>query len=343
MAETEETAPTAPAEPSATQIADPGETSDSAKDSLAKNFDDSLAKLVAESEAQKKALETRFLEFEEKEAARRKKEDEEKEKDKSKSTTKDDDQSMVFYSGPEKPPKIIPEVNYVEWLDYKSTYMDRTEEYAIDVLVGPPVLFWQRSEVRMLIARDETKKDQDLKEVLNNQLEMPERLRVNSMLLVRIFAMVAWDTQWELKPMVFMRPFKFFYYYEQHLRQWRDDLEEKWENGPPKKDVKTEENGKEATNTKVEEKEAKSEEKQTAEKDPSEATSDSGDSKVQEDNKQPPPPPPPPPPAASSSGTEEKKDKMDEHDTHSYEALLAMRGLVDFIDRYVLPTARSLS
>jgi hypothetical protein len=127
-------------------------------------------------------------------------------------------------------------LNRVDWTNFKTKYFDEPE-YAIDVLMGPAKFFWQRQrEERNMKRRGDYSQQSDsqivesrhteMAQLIKNQQEMPERIRINSYALIAILKEIS-SEDWETKPMVMLRPYKFLVTYEKDIRQWLADLEAK--------------------------------------------------------------------------------------------------------------------
>ena len=128
----------------------------------------------------------------------------------------------------------IPGVHRVAWADFKNIYVDR-EIYAVDVLTGNPKFYWQRRKEELERKR-QSKNTNEFnthveEDTANNhiraQQEMCERIRVNSEPVLTILRDIA-SEDWEVEPVVFLRPYKFFSYYESEIRKSLLALEKTW-------------------------------------------------------------------------------------------------------------------
>lgn len=137
------------------------------------------------------------------------------------------------------PTRIIPQMKYVGWHEFKNKLVNRQEAYAIEVLVGEAKLYYQQAE--------EEKKDK-VKDGLHghNQRakllikldgeacasepstpkEVPERIRINSTILSNILQGISHEILG--RPLVILRPFKVLVYYDAQIRERYHRLEAKW-------------------------------------------------------------------------------------------------------------------
>ena len=132
----------------------------------------------------------------------------------------------------------IPELNYVNWFRFKNHYLDETNTYAIDVLVGPPKYYYQRVQEQKRIKRnlnDESgirreNTDANLSISRNTEIqrEIPDRIRINSMPLLLTLPDIMEQDWGPVEPIVFLRPFKGLIYYEAKIRETLNKLENKW-------------------------------------------------------------------------------------------------------------------
>lgn len=134
----------------------------------------------------------------------------------------------------------IPDLNCVVWDKFKSAgsgglFRD-TKFHAIDVLVGEPVIKFDVGNKGL-----QSRKAKARRGVLQNNLEsiksqerhvktslppgetpLPERIRINSLAIRKIFEDIHSDEQCEdfVGPFLIFRPFRSLIYYEQEFREW---------------------------------------------------------------------------------------------------------------------------
>lgn len=125
----------------------------------------------------------------------------------------------------------IPELHYVEWSLFKALRSDAEENsYAIDVLKGEPVVtfdwtsYWGgRRAKRGGGKSDEAAKGKaaaNLKKKQLGQAALPERIRIHSKEILKVFEKVSGDTfSSRDDPVIMIRPFKFLVYYDDPIRQ----------------------------------------------------------------------------------------------------------------------------
>lgn len=131
----------------------------------------------------------------------------------------------------------ISEIKYVQWADFKSTYAEKKEVYAIEALVGPARYWYQRRSDEWtrkwdthddqaaavnteIIVPDGLETDEQRRE------EIPERIRISSRPLLGILSNICSS---ELqKPHVFLRPYKLFIRHDSEIRNVYSKLEAKW-------------------------------------------------------------------------------------------------------------------
>lgn len=138
--------------------------------------------------------------------------------------------------------KAIPELNEVEWDEFKNLRWRKDEKdekdatprthYAIDVLRGNPVLYHQhRKSGKASKANDSTSVEhmEGSKETKGTIKDIPERIRINSVPLIRILSNVAsggWAA--DNRPIVVLRPFKPLIYQQDSLYSILRELEAQW-------------------------------------------------------------------------------------------------------------------
>ena len=118
-----------------------------------------------------------------------------------------------------------PELNYVEWHDFKKLARRRLalkDHYAIDVLRGPPVYYHHQRKKGLASQTSE-----DIK-VANDFPELPERIRINSIPLLRILGTLLEEPYIGDLPIVMLRPFEALLYYEKALKMEFARLATKW-------------------------------------------------------------------------------------------------------------------
>ncbi|KAI9660707.1 MAG: hypothetical protein M1821_010059 [Bathelium mastoideum] len=125
----------------------------------------------------------------------------------------------------------IPSLNLVKWVEFKElSNKKRDLHHAIDVLVGDPVLFHQRQKYLSLAARPELTKT-SANEVTDLAVKgFPERIRINSIPLLRILRNVTannFDDDLE-RPLVILRPYKPLLYHFQELKEKLMELQNRW-------------------------------------------------------------------------------------------------------------------
>ena len=130
----------------------------------------------------------------------------------------------------------IPQLHYVEWLEFKNKLAEEDKCYAIEVLIGGAKYYHQRSE-------EERKNKQRLKDHSNDRSQLiaehkssaslPERIRINSKPIILIMNQIDPMSRSE-GPTVILRPFKPLVYHEAHIREIFQRLIIKWESADSK-------------------------------------------------------------------------------------------------------------
>lgn len=125
----------------------------------------------------------------------------------------------------------IPQVHYVKWPDFAHRRVAEKQRYAIEVLIGGPEYFYQRS--------DEERKDKQRLQGHSNERDplvtdhessklLPERIRINSKPVMLIMNRID-STDRSVCPKVMLRPFKPLIYHEARIREVFQRLMTKWE------------------------------------------------------------------------------------------------------------------
>ncbi|KAH0536897.1 hypothetical protein FGG08_006268 [Glutinoglossum americanum] len=135
---------------------------------------------------------------------------------------------------PEPPPEdetpvrqpAIPKLNVVDWMEFKELRKRGESHHAIDVLNGEPILFHHRHKAAVTtpnMVRTLTDNSPISK-------ELPERIRINSIPLLRILRKItanSFDDSSE-RPLVILRPFKPLIYHRKELKETLISLEGRW-------------------------------------------------------------------------------------------------------------------
>ncbi|KAL9118676.1 MAG: hypothetical protein Q9187_004778 [Circinaria calcarea] len=149
----------------------------------------------------------------------------------------------------------IPRLRRVNWHNFKNDVDEPERVFAIDVLVEAPKYYYERT-------KEERKKKEPLsdgeiqteymkltgmpfKDATEAPKEIPERIRINSDPIISVLSELLSENL-ELIPIVVLRPYKIFVYYENEIRDTLRKLEAKWadaDNIPPS-DNKTNDNTK---------------------------------------------------------------------------------------------------
>jgi hypothetical protein len=149
---------------------------------------------------------------------------------------------------------LMPELRRVTWTDFKNSSLEEREVYAIEVLMGPAKFYWQKHREERSMKRRQVESNaapnptgpesplpssamyhsntvQDEKDLVESQVEMPERIRINSEPLLMILREVT-ESVWSIEPTVFLRPYKLLVRHESAIRGFLHDLEAKWSANP---------------------------------------------------------------------------------------------------------------
>lgn len=131
----------------------------------------------------------------------------------------------------------IPQLNCVEWEEFKtaanSELFRKTSFYAIDVLVKEPRIVFQarKNDRRRRQPLNRNKADQSPSEhkkseagsdgivLLPGQAPLPERIRINSSSILKVFQDINGDLDPNSATLLF-RPFRSLVYYEHEFREW---------------------------------------------------------------------------------------------------------------------------
>lgn len=134
----------------------------------------------------------------------------------------------------------IPDLNRVGWEKFKAAgsgqLFRNTKFHAIDVLVGEPVIKldvgnkgWQnhKAKVRRGVVQNnlEHTKNQEIQATTSlspGEIPLPERIRINSLAIRKIFEDIHGDGECEdfVGPFLIFRPFRSLIYYEQEFKEW---------------------------------------------------------------------------------------------------------------------------
>lgn len=170
----------------------------------------------------------------------------------------------------------IPELKYLDWHDYNKRQLFDAEpvgisatspqRYAIDILEGEPVIIWERPNIgsfgfgrnkRTSLYPTTTESEKAAKprkptanvksSHVQGQPPLPERIRINSMHIVKILAKIRGDSEGlDHTPLVMIRPYKALAYYDEAIQSEFRKLQAKFgENYAAADDVSTAE-GKES-------------------------------------------------------------------------------------------------
>ncbi len=136
------------------------------------------------------------------------------------------------------PTRIIPQMKYVGWHEFKNKFTNEEEAYAIEVLVGGAKLYHQwaeeekKYEIGGIHGHDQRAKrpmkldDEAYASQASTPKEVPERIRINSTLSLQILQEISSEILG--KPLVILRPFKVLVYYDAQIRERYHRLEAKW-------------------------------------------------------------------------------------------------------------------
>lgn len=161
-------------------------------------------------------------------------------------------------SGPQQAARretATPELNFLPWdhfIDGHHRGRDVTDDeeklrkphFAIDVLVGEPVTWWQKEKSKKQTASSGPSKSQatpigglqrrgtfepgNMHGRPGFSKPLPERIRINSRPLLSLIAEIGKVDENLEYPLVIRKPYKMLIYCETELKRRRDDLQEKW-------------------------------------------------------------------------------------------------------------------
>lgn len=134
-----------------------------------------------------------------------------------------------------------PQLNRVDWTGFKmlsaASAVEERDAFVIDILMGEPNVdddfggnaHWYgfSGQARRRVVIPDSKNSTNM---LPGQLQLPERVRINSEALIQIFSTILKNEM--NRPTVFIRPFKALSYCEPALRDWCTALEKKFEAVP---------------------------------------------------------------------------------------------------------------
>ncbi|KAF3037082.1 hypothetical protein E8E12_004202 [Didymella heteroderae] len=140
------------------------------------------------------------------------------------------------------PPEIIPQLNLVNWTQFKNAVLDEPKRYAIDVLVGPAKFYWQKRREELNLQRGASEdfsvpvptqlatlhkpgKPPIVYEHAQGQFDMPERIRINCGKLLAILGDIT-ESSLGTESLVMLRPYKLLVRYDDAIRQRLQALEE---------------------------------------------------------------------------------------------------------------------
>lgn len=139
----------------------------------------------------------------------------------------------------------IPELNHAEWERFKAAASDelfrKTKFYAIDVLSKEPIIKFQagpKPTRRGRVLTGSTKEHGDLEHEykardelppsLRGQEPLPERIRINSTTILKVFQEINEEGDMDAKgSTLFFRPFRSLVYHESEFRGWASRQETK--------------------------------------------------------------------------------------------------------------------
>lgn len=128
----------------------------------------------------------------------------------------------------------IPQLQYLQWSDFKNKLASKEETYAIEVLVGGAKYWYQQSEEddnnRQRSDYHSNGHDESAIEV-SNPAPSPERIRINSKPMLLIMKSID-PAGWNELPTVVLWPFKPLIYHEVRIREVFERLLSRWGNSP---------------------------------------------------------------------------------------------------------------
>jgi len=134
---------------------------------------------------------------------------------------------------------IILKLCYVEWIEFKNRQVGEKQAFAIEVLVGKARYWYQREASggkpqggyaeHKGIQTDSVEENGDGPEGgSEGSEELPERIRINSRSVIAILSKIDSKGSWHRAPMIVLRPYKPFVYYEKQIRETLRRLETDW-------------------------------------------------------------------------------------------------------------------
>lgn len=152
------------------------------------------------------------------------------------------EEAMLSLADPAKR-RTIPKLNRVKWREFKPL-TPHSEVYAIDVLVGEPVIHFRKPSKRgkkgtdlaavlwdeVAVSSLESANDQDtVPPSSEGHGQLAERIRINSLPLLRVLGKIH-DNPITTSdaPVLMFRPYRALMYYEEEIREWLKKLESKF-------------------------------------------------------------------------------------------------------------------
>ena len=141
---------------------------------------------------------------------------------------------------------LISEMHRVNWFEFKNIHVERKQIYAIEILVGSPKFWYQRTaEQRKLYhglknsgtgSQEEPQKQADASmSQSSSQCDGVQRIRINSNSIIQILSDMI-GVSWALEPTVILRPFKALVQHEKEIKELLRKLQDKY--GDDKKSSK---------------------------------------------------------------------------------------------------------
>lgn len=137
--------------------------------------------------------------------------------------------------------KTIPKVRDCNWEQFKNRYSAEEATFCIETLLAGDDLDKEMEEEQLRRLPPEKKERFDLenrqkparrlqndKRPESNRIE---RVRINSLAILRFLATVTGETSWSANPHTFLRPFKILIHFHRKMEDEFDNLKEKFENG----------------------------------------------------------------------------------------------------------------
>lgn len=139
----------------------------------------------------------------------------------------------------DEPVLVIPELRYVEWIEFKNRQVGEKQAFAIEVLVGKARYWYQReasggkpqndyAEHKNIQTDSVEENENGSEEDFEGFKELPEGIRINSRSAIAILSKIDSKGSWHRAPMVVLRPCKPFVYYEKQIRETLRRLETDW-------------------------------------------------------------------------------------------------------------------